>query len=346
MKLRYLFVTLLAVGILACGVLWLVAETLQTTNRPLLATAVNTKEATPVAQKKDPAPAADTTGEVERDTLPSPAAPVIDTLPPAAIAVADTLGAAPAADSNMYDAQKLRTIQRKYAGKQPAVWSDHVEGMVYRVALPESAQRVVFLTFNAYTKDYPALFELLQQHNIKATLFLTGNWVRRNTEQARKIGTLPSLFEIGNHGNRNTPLSVNGAVAYDTHTGTGSLAEAFAEITNGADAIKNATGRNPRYVRPFLNYADNVVIDALRDASIKTVGATTIADGGGIFGAEKIKDQILNAPNGAILLLNVNPDYPNILRGLQAAIEAIEKEKLPIRFEQLAGYEQYFEYIP
>ncbi|MDR3133635.1 MAG: polysaccharide deacetylase family protein [Prevotellaceae bacterium] len=323
MKLRYLFITLLFFGVLLFASLSLILEVSEVLGQPAPAPAA------PAVSEPEPEP--------EAAPVATPPAPAVQTPATAAPAVANP----PVA--GLYDPQKLQAAREKYAGVPPQEWSEQVSGTVQQVDVPASNERVLFLTFNVYTKNWPELFDFLQQRNVKSTVFLSGTWVRRNAGQAQKIGALPALFEIGNHGNRNIALSVNGATAYG-RKGTESLAAAFGEIITGAETIKDATGQTPRYVRPFFNYTDDVVVSALKEAGIKTVGVTVFADGGGLFGAEKIKSQILNAPHGAIILLSINPDYPNIFNGLKAAVEEMKQLKIPVRFEHLANYEQYFHY--
>jgi peptidoglycan/xylan/chitin deacetylase (PgdA/CDA1 family) len=343
MKLRYLFVTLLFCGALLFAALSLVLEVSEVMEQPAdasFARAISGNQPA-IETPATPSEQAVTTDAVEpeKDTvaIAEQTAPAVQT--PATPATPATTKSA----ADLYDAKKLQTVRYKYANAQPKEWSEQVSGIVHKVNVPNANERVLFLTFNVYTKNQPEVFDFLQQHNVKATFFLTGVWVSRNAGQAKKIGELPALFEIENHGNRNISLSVSGATAYE-RKGTESLAAACDEVTAGAEAIKNATGQMPRYVRSFFNYTDNVVVEALKEAGIKTIGVTVFADGGGLFGKEKIKDQILNAPNGAIILLSINPNYPNIFNGLKAAIEEIEQLKLPVRFEQLANYEQYFYY--
>lgn len=343
MKVRYLFVALLFVGVLLFAVVSLLLEVSEEMEKP--ATQPIADAVSELSLPTEPPAAlaaqavADTAAESKQAVAPAVAqvAPAVQT--PATV----TLPAANKPAADLYDAQKWQAIRKKYAGIRPKEWSEQVSGTVQKVNVPQSNERILFLTFNVYTRNQPEVFDFLQQHNVKATFFLTGTWVRRNAEQAKKIGALPALFEVENHGNRNIALSVSGATAYD-RKGTESLAAAFDEVTAGAEAIKNATGQTPRYIRSSFNYTDNVVVEALNEAGIKTVGITVFADGGGLFGTEKIKEQILNAPAGAIILLSINPNYPNIFNGLKAAIEEIAQQKLPVRFEQLANYEQYFLY--
>jgi peptidoglycan/xylan/chitin deacetylase (PgdA/CDA1 family) len=337
MKLRYLFLVFLVFGALLFAALSLVLEVLEVVEHPAHHPAALAVSENRVTSEQ---PAAQAGQVADGNTAAPAAAPAAATVQtPATYTVPATKQPA----KNPYNAQKLQEIRQKYAAAQPTEWNEYVRGMVHKVNVPQSNEQTLFLTFNVYTRNQPELFDFLQQHHIKATIFLSGAWVRRNAEQARKIGALPALFEIGNHGNSNKPLSASGAAAYE-RKGTASLAAAIDDVEAGAEAVKNATGQTPRYLRPFFNYTDNVVVEALNEAGIKTIGVSVLADGGGLFATEKIKTQILNAPNGSIILLSINPDFPNIFNGLKAAIEEIERQELPIRFEHLATYESSFIY--
>ncbi len=330
MKLRYLFVTFLTLGILLYGIVMLGLRVSEEMESPLAERAVPVIANEPAAPVKEKIIViADTTATIE--------SPATDMLSEVASQEETPVG-------DLYNVKKIREAGNKYTKVTPKEWGEEVTGMVSKVNVPKAKERVLFLTLNTYTKDYPDFFAYLKAKKIKSTIFLSGNWVRRNTARAKEIGASGNLFEIGNHGDRNKPLSAKGDSIYG-FDGTQSLAAALADVSNGAEAIKQATGQTPRYVRPFVNYTDEVVVSALADAGVKTIGFSHTGDGGGAYTAEKVKNELLEAAHGDIILLSINPDYPQILEGLKAAIETIEKQKLLVRFERLAGFESYFDYL-
>jgi len=336
MKLRYLLVTLLMIGVLVYGAANLVVSVSEAMERPVEQVELSSLPPVP-AQPEQPKP----TVAAVADTVVQPKTTAKDTVAVSA-PVQETVAAqtpTPVQD-DLYSSQKLNEATRKYAGTRPLEWGEEVSGMVSKVNLPKTNEKVLFITFNIYQKDYPAFFEFLTAHKVKSTVFLSGRWVRRNAERAQEIGA-SSLFEIGNTGENNRPLSVKGDSVYGL-VGTPSLTAAISEVSTGAGSIRTAAGRTPRYVRPYVNYADNVVVSALADAGIKTIGYSRSCDGGGVYSTARIKTELLEAEHGDIILLSINPDYPNILAGFKAAIEEIEQSKLPVRFEHLSGYEPYF----
>ncbi|MDR0667496.1 MAG: polysaccharide deacetylase family protein [Prevotellaceae bacterium] len=333
MKIRYMLLTLIVAGAVGAGAGWLLTEMEQAVGHLLHSRP--TVSATPQQPQATPATALSIPDSTTQTPAPDSLRHATDTSKAASL---------PDAPDEAFGEAALQRVVTRYASVRPQYWNDkQVKGAVVKVNAPQSGERLLFLTFNAYTNDYPALFDLLAQRQIKATFFLSGVWVRRNAAQAQKIGRQHSIFEIENHGNRNIPLSSRGAEAYQ-HAGTPTLERALRDALDGRDAVEQATGQKPRYIRPFLNYTDDVVVQALSDLQIKTVGATIFADGGGMSGSEKIKTNILTAPHGSILLFNVDAAYPNVLNGLQAAFETIAETSLPLRFAFLSDYERYFEY--
>ncbi len=95
------------------------------------------------------------------------------------------------------------------------------------------------------------ILDVLQKYKIKATFFLTGKWVEKYPEFAKRIAA--DGHEIGNH-------------SYSHPDAVKTTADGFADdIKKAENAIKNATGKSPRpYFRfPFGSY---------NNTSLKTVG--------------------------------------------------------------------------
>ena len=65
----------------------------------------------------------------------------------------------------------------------------------------------ISLTFNVdWGREYiPSILDILEEKNVKATFFLTGNWAEKNPELTRKI--TDQNHEIGNHGYRHRHLT-------------------------------------------------------------------------------------------------------------------------------------------
>jgi peptidoglycan/xylan/chitin deacetylase (PgdA/CDA1 family) len=249
---------------------------------------------------------------------------------------------APAAAFTL-NSEKIKEVQKKYTGAVPAQWGEHTRGVVRKINLPvtDSSARTLFLTINAYNSHQEELTAYLLTNNIKATVFVSGNYAQRHAPALQRLAQSP-LFDVGNLGNRCKPVSVSGDSAYHIK-GTANIREALQEITEGAKKIQQVTGKYPAYFRSATGYIDDVAAKAINELGVQVIGYRQVTDGGGSVSAAEIKERILNARHGDILVISINLNYPNILKGLQAAIEEIKAHKLPVRFEKLSDYQQFFE---
>jgi len=238
----------------------------------------------------------------------------------------------------------LTEIDKPFIPQKPTQWGEATRGIVHRVNLsPSENSKTVFLTINAYSANQEALIQELVKHNIKATFFLSGYYVRRNTEVVKQLAS-NQLFDIQNLGNRSRSLSVEGKTVYEV-AGTNDVNDALKEVSDGAESIAAVTGKKPKFFRSATGYTDDVAVAAVTAAGTKVIGYQYVTDGGGTIPVEEIKNRILQAENGSIIVVSINPERPNILKGLQAALEEISAQKLPLRFEKLIAYESSFETI-
>ncbi|MCL2098600.1 MAG: polysaccharide deacetylase family protein [Bacteroidales bacterium] len=228
--------------------------------------------------------------------------------------------------------------------QKPSQWGEATRGIVRRVNVESPANtKTLFLTINAYSFHQEDLIQELINHKVKATFFVSGYYVRRNQEAVKQIAANP-LFDIENLGNRNRSLSVEGRSVYGI-AGTTDRDDVMKEVADGAASIAAVTGKQVRYVRSATGYTDDVAVAVINAAGNKVIGYQTVTDGGGTLSSEEIKNRILQAENGSILVISINPNRPSILQGLKAALEEIKAKKLPLRFEKLIDHESAFEII-
>jgi peptidoglycan/xylan/chitin deacetylase (PgdA/CDA1 family) len=114
-------------------------------------------------------------------------------------------------------------------------------------------QKKIALTFDAGSDAVGiGILDVLKKHNVKATFFLTGKWVEKYPNLAKRIAD--EGHDIGNH-------------SYSHPDAVKTTANAFKQdITKAEEAIKKATGKSPQpYFRfPFGSY---------NSAALKTAGA-------------------------------------------------------------------------
>lgn len=333
MKLRYFLATLLFIGLFSYGAIVLITTMVERASIPY------TSKPTTQAAAVSAAPASTTVDEpviVDSVKVCEPGENIQE--------IAQKPVEEPVQDITA-ETIAVNPVEKPVIPQKPTQWGEATRGIVHRVNVPASAnKKTVFLTINAYSANQEALIQELVKHNIKATFFLSGYYVRRNSAMVKQIAS-NQLFDIQNLGNRSRSLSVEGKSVYEV-AGTNDVNDALKEVADGAESIVAVTGKKPTLFRSATGYTDDVAVAAVTAAGTKVIGYQSVTDGGGTIAVEEIKKRILQAENGSILVISINPERPNILKGLQAALEEISAQKLSLQFEKLSDYVPAFETIP
>ncbi len=210
-------------------------------------------------------------------------------------------------------------------GRRPKEWGPAIKGVIARFATKE---RAIALTLDACGghggDDYDAeLIAFLKREGVKATLFVTSRWITAQRKTAEYLAKEP-LFDIENHGNMHRPCSVNGREAYNIR-GTRSLSDAVDEIQRGAAAITSITGQAPRFYRPGTAYYDDVCLDAVFLLGEAPLGFAVVGDGGTGFTRKQVKEALLNAKSGSIILLHMNHPASQTAEGVMDAVPLLKQ---------------------
>ena len=182
----------------------------------------------------------------------------------------------------------------------------------------------IALTFDAcggphgsgYDKE---LIDGLIARNIPATLFLNSRWIEANPDIAKELASNP-LFELGNHGTEHRPLSVTGRSAYGI-PGTASALEAANEVRGDHIRLTQLTGKPPRFFRSGTAHYDEIATSIVEQFGEKVVGFTVNADGGATFDAATVRNQVDNAPAGAIIIAHMNQPAGETAEGILPGID-------------------------
>lgn len=218
----------------------------------------------------------------------------------------------------------------RQAGTRPRAWGDRLPGIVS--ALPVTARGcrgprrpLAALTFDGCgnppggASGYDAdLIGVLRRFEVPATLFLSGRWIAENPSLARDLAADP-LFELGNHGTRHVPLSVTGRSAYGIR-GTGSAAEAVAEVWTNATTLTRITGRPPLLFRPGTACYDDVGVAITRELGLIPTGYTVNGDSGATAPAAVVERRLLSLRPGGIVLSHLNHPRGQTAEGVARAL--------------------------
>ena len=189
------------------------------------------------------------------------------------------------------------------------------------VTVPTS-KKVVALTFDAGANAdaVPSILATLDRYGVRGTFFLTGKWVEAYPDQAEQIG---QLYPIANHSYSHPDLTTLSDAAVE------------AQIRDGANAIRAATGQDPRPLFRFPFGARDSRTTAIANSlgygsvywTVDTLGWKGTSGG---QTADGIVDRVLaTLQPGEIVLMHVgsNPDddstldadsLPRIIEGIRA----------------------------
>jgi peptidoglycan/xylan/chitin deacetylase (PgdA/CDA1 family) len=255
-----------------------------------------------------------------------------------ALAAFFAVGSAPAADiagKEGYDLLKKKVVA-EFSGKSPNEWGETVTGVKTRLATDD---RVIALTLDACGSPHgkgfdKALIGYLEKEKIPATLFINSRWIDANRELFLKLAANP-LFEIGNHGLLHKPASVNGRSVYGIG-GTKDVAELIDEIELNAVKIRELTGKTPRWYRSGAAYYDEVAVAVANRLGYEVIGFNVLGDAGATYTGDQVREALLKAGPGAIVIMHMNHPEGQTAEGALAALPELKKRGF--RFVKLSDY--------
>jgi peptidoglycan/xylan/chitin deacetylase (PgdA/CDA1 family) len=231
-------------------------------------------------------------------------------------------------------AQIKARLSRDFGGQVPRQWGEAVDGVLTRL---DTDQKVMALTLDAcgspQGSGYDAeLIRFLEQEQVAATLFINARWILANPDAFRELASTP-LFEIANHGLLHKPCSVTGRSAYGIQ-GTASVAELVDEIEINARMITDLTGHSPAFYRPGTAYCDEIGVQVAMSLGYTVTGFSVLGDAGATYTREQVRDALLGALPGAIIILHMNHPEGQTRYGVMDAIGELKKRG--VRFVTLS----------
>jgi peptidoglycan/xylan/chitin deacetylase (PgdA/CDA1 family) len=235
-----------------------------------------------------------------------------------------------------YDSLKQKIVA-EYSGREPREWGETVSGVKTELATDDI---VIALTLDACGspkgKGFDSvLINYLEREKIPATLFINARWIDANMDLFLCLAANP-LFEIANHGMHHKPASINGQSVYGIN-GTKDISELVDEIEANALKIQKLTGKKPTYYRSGTAYYDEVAVAVANRLGSTVVGFNVLADAGATYNRKQVKQALLEAEPGAIVIMHMNHPEGQTAAG---TIEAIpELKKRGFKFVKLSEYE-------
>lgn len=184
--------------------------------------------------------------------------------------------------------------------RSPAIQSVSSGEKVLPIYSVEREDKKIAITFDAASgaSDTDALLGILSMHNVKATFFLCGCWMRNHPEETIRLYS--AGHEIGNHGdNHLDPVTLDKEGIKK-------------EIEGASDELQSLTGIRPVLYRPAYGSYNNEVIRTARSLGYEAVQWSVDSLDWKEMGIEALQEQVLshkNLESGAILLFHNDAKY-------------------------------------
>jgi peptidoglycan/xylan/chitin deacetylase (PgdA/CDA1 family) len=182
----------------------------------------------------------------------------------------------------------------------------------------------VALTFDACMgKTDFRILQTLVDENIKATIFVTGRWVKSNPQALAILKGRPDLFEIENHGAMHVPAVDQPMLIYGI-AAAGSIQAVEAEVQGGSDSIVAAGIAPPRWFRgSTARYSRSAIAD-INSMGYRIAGYSINGDGGSLLGAKMTEKHIAAARDGDVVIAHINQPTHEAGQGVVAGILALK----------------------
>ncbi|MBM7622261.1 peptidoglycan/xylan/chitin deacetylase (PgdA/CDA1 family) [Bacillus tianshenii] len=204
----------------------------------------------------------------------------------------------------------------------------------------KTEEKVIALTLDACGGETGSgyddeLIGFLVENQIKANLFVNARWIKAQPTTFLELANNP-LFTIDNHGTEHRPLSTVPRSAWGIES-TGSVEEIVDEIIGNQKLILEQTGKLPKHFRSGTAYYDEVSVKIAQDLGLEVVNFDILGDAGATFTADQVKDSMLQADSGSIVILHMNHPESDTADGVKMAVLSLLEQGFS--FVHLNDYE-------
>ena len=201
----------------------------------------------------------------------------------------------------------------------PAFASGLIEYHMHMAPSMGDAKRIA-ITFDACTgKVDERILNALVENKIKATIFVTARWLKRNPKAIETLKANSDLFEIENHGAKHLPAVDVPSYVFGLRT-AGSPQAVSTEVKDGAAAVKAAFGHQPTWYRSAAAIYTTSTMAQVKTLGFKLGGFTFSGDGGATWTAGHTEKTIAAAKDGDVVIAHINqpirPAGEGVVKGI------------------------------
>jgi peptidoglycan/xylan/chitin deacetylase (PgdA/CDA1 family) len=195
----------------------------------------------------------------------------------------------------------------------------------HELSLPvDSPDKVVALTLDACGGGFDAeLANFLMEHRIRATIFATRRWIRRNPYGLAFLKAHADLFDIEDHGANHLPAVIGADRSVYGLAGVADLKQLKREVSGGADAVKAATGSAPRWYRGATGEYDPEALKTIEAMGYKVAGFSVNADSGATLAKKQIVGRLNKVRSGDIIIAHLNKPESDTGKGMAEGLQLL-----------------------
>ena len=179
----------------------------------------------------------------------------------------------------------------------------------------------VALTLDACSGKYDAdIIAFLVRNRIPATIFVTKKWMDHNPLGVSVIKANLDLFDVEDHGENHIPAVIGvGRKVYGI-PGVPDVIHLRREVTEGARAITERMGVDPRWYRGATAEYDPLAIVEIEKMGYKIAGFSLNADAGATLGKRAIEDRLKRVKSGDVIIAHMNKPASDTAEGLSVGL--------------------------
>lgn len=161
-------------------------------------------------------------------------------------------------------------------------------------------EKKVALSFDAAwgADDTDSLLATLKKHDVKATFFLVGDWVRKYPDEVKRIAE--AGHDVANHSDKHP------------HMNSMSKEQIKQDIMKAHDSTKELLGIDMKLFRPPFGEYNNTVMEALKECGYYVIQWDVDSLDWKEYGRDNLIDTVVNHKNlgdGSIVLMHNNAKY-------------------------------------
>jgi peptidoglycan/xylan/chitin deacetylase (PgdA/CDA1 family) len=185
----------------------------------------------------------------------------------------------------------------------------------------EALPKRIALTLDACDGRFDAdLIALLVRLRIPATLFVTQKWLDRNPAGAAELLAHRDLFDLEDHGRAHVPATVGPHRRVYGIPGSPDAAHLSAEVSGGAHAITQLTGRAPLYYRGATAVYDVSAMQTIEGMGYRIAGFSVNADAGATLPPAAVLARLRGVKEDDVIIAHMNKPASGTAKGFAQAL--------------------------